>query len=132
MTTDPRRPSTSAVAALGSARAAWLAVNRADGPPHVTPVWFVLVADRLWVSTGGSAVKVALLGDDDRATLAIDSTTDRPLVAEARVRLHRDPAGHEPVTRAFAAKYGWDIWDPTQYGQRVLLELVVTRWFLAY
>src|SRR5205823_1420465 len=49
-----------------------LAVTRAEGRPHVTPVWFVLDGDDLVFTTHGTSVKGRALRRDARACLCVD------------------------------------------------------------
>ncbi|GII26582.1 PPOX class F420-dependent oxidoreductase [Planotetraspora mira] len=49
-----------------------LAVTRADGRPHVTPIWFVLDGDDVVFNTSETGVKGRALRRDPRATLCVD------------------------------------------------------------
>jgi PPOX class probable F420-dependent enzyme len=49
-----------------------LAVVRADGRPHVTPIWFVLDGDDVILTTHESGVKGKALRRDPRAALCVD------------------------------------------------------------
>ena len=49
-----------------------LAVTRADGRPHVTPVWFVLDGDDVILNTGTDSVKGKALRRDPRVCLSVD------------------------------------------------------------
>ncbi|MFJ5266024.1 PPOX class F420-dependent oxidoreductase [Streptomyces sp. NPDC088387] len=53
-----------------------LATVRADGSPHVTPIWFVLDGDELVFNTGKESVKGRNLARDGRIALCVDD--DRP------------------------------------------------------
>lgn len=53
-------------------RTAKLATTRADGRPHVVPVWFVLDGDDLLVTTGKDSVKGRALRRDGRVALCVD------------------------------------------------------------
>jgi F420H(2)-dependent biliverdin reductase len=118
---------------------AWLCTLRADGSPHVTPVWFVYVpgtgtdegAGRFWISSSERNIKVRNVESDPRVSLALEDGTS-PVVAEGRAAIHRHdlpPA----VIAGFAEKYdGWDITTEFERGgRRVLLEVVTGRWLLA-
>lgn len=107
---------------------AWFATVRADGSPHVTPVWFVYRHGTWWIGCAAGSVKarncrarpaVALTLPDGRA----------PVVAEgiATVRTAGFPV---PVVEAFAEKYdGWDV-RADRTGSRALIEVPTTRWLL--
>ncbi|KUL34028.1 PPOX class F420-dependent oxidoreductase [Streptomyces regalis] len=53
-----------------------LSTVRADGSPHVTPIWFVLDGDEVVFNTGKSSVKGRNLARDGRGALCVD--VDRP------------------------------------------------------
>ncbi len=53
-----------------------LATTRADGRPHVAPVWFLLDGGDLVFNTGRDTVKGRTLRRDGRAALCVDD--DRP------------------------------------------------------
>jgi PPOX class probable F420-dependent enzyme len=111
-------------------RTAWLCTLRADGSPHLTPVWFVHLDDRFWVSSGERNVKVRNVVADPRVSLALEDG-DAPCVAEGQVIVHRD-GFREDVLRAITAKYdGWDsAAEVAPFGRRVLLEVIIDRWLL--
>ena len=56
-------------------RTAKLATVRADGRPHVAPVWFDLDGDTLVFTTWHTTVKAANLRRDPRVSLCIDDDT---------------------------------------------------------
>ena len=53
-----------------------LATVRADGSPHVVPVWFVLDDDDIVFTTGASTVKGKAIARDPRVALVVDD--ERP------------------------------------------------------
>ncbi|GGS86511.1 PPOX class F420-dependent oxidoreductase [Streptomyces violaceus] len=73
-------------------RTAKLSTVRADGRPHVAPVWFLLDGDELVFNTGENTVKGRNLARDGRVALCVDD--DRPpysfVVVQGRARLVRD------------------------------------------
>jgi PPOX class probable F420-dependent enzyme len=52
-----------------------LATTRANGRPHVAPIWFVLDGDDLVFTTGGESVKGLALQRDPFAALTVDDDT---------------------------------------------------------
>ncbi|MCP9993619.1 PPOX class F420-dependent oxidoreductase [Streptomyces albogriseolus] len=81
-----------------------LATVRADGRPHLAPVWFVLDGDEVVFNTGAATVKGRNLARDGRIALCVDD--DRPPFAyvtlEGRARLSEDPG----ELRHWAARIG--------------------------
>ncbi|MFJ8468038.1 PPOX class F420-dependent oxidoreductase [Streptomyces swartbergensis] len=69
-----------------------LSTVRADGSPHVTPIWFVLDGDELVFNTGKDSVKGRNLIRDGRVALCVDD--DRPpysfVVVRGRARVSED------------------------------------------
>lgn len=60
---------------LEGTRTAMLATVRADGRPHVAPVWFVLDGNDVIFNTGANTVKGTSLRRDPRVSLAVDDAT---------------------------------------------------------
>jgi hypothetical protein len=69
-----------------------LSTVRADGSPHVAPIWFVLDGDDLVFNTGKDTVKGRNLARDGRVALCVDD--DRPpyafVVLQGRARISED------------------------------------------
>jgi PPOX class probable F420-dependent enzyme len=57
---------------LEGTRTAKLAVPRADGSPHVIPVWFVLDGDDVIFTTGDHNIKGKSIRRDGRAAMCVD------------------------------------------------------------
>ncbi|MEU1408475.1 pyridoxamine 5'-phosphate oxidase family protein [Streptomyces sp. NPDC005728] len=115
---------------LAQEKNVWLCTVRPDGSPHVTPVWFVFLHGSWWIGADGGSVKVRNIEKFPRVSLALEDGRS-PVVAEGEAVLHRG-LFPEPITDAFALKYGWDVTAPHRPdGGRVLLEVPVRRWLLA-
>ncbi|MFF8943587.1 PPOX class F420-dependent oxidoreductase [Streptomyces sp. NPDC014864] len=69
-----------------------LSTVRADGSPHVAPIWFLLDGDEVVFNTGKETVKGRNLARDGRVALCVDD--DRPpftfVVLHGRARLSED------------------------------------------
>jgi hypothetical protein len=136
LTGEPAEPGTSGICTLprvtlerlATSRNVWLATVRDDGRPHVAPVWFVYVGDRIWIGTGLSSVRVRNLRGNPAATVALEDG-DAPVVAEGTVTLH-DVERPGPVVEAFLAKYDWDVTVDVDddIGELTLLEFQPHRW----
>ncbi|WP_394435813.1 PPOX class F420-dependent oxidoreductase [Streptomyces sp. SGAir0957] len=74
-------------------RTAKLSTVRADGSPHVAPVWFVLDGDDILFNTGKDTVKGRNLARDGRVALCVDD--ERPpfsfVTVQGRAELSEDP-----------------------------------------
>jgi PPOX class probable F420-dependent enzyme len=47
-------------------------VTRADGSPHVTPIWFLLDGDDVVFTTGRTSIKGRVLRTDPRLSICVD------------------------------------------------------------
>jgi PPOX class probable F420-dependent enzyme len=100
-----------------------LATVRADGRPHVAPVWFVLDGDTLIFTTGASSVKAKNFRRDARVAFSVDD--ERPLysfaVIEGTVETSEDMSELKVWTTKIAARYmGAD--RAEEYGVRNAVE----------
>ena len=104
---------------------AWLTTVRPDGAPQTSRVWFVVLDDAAWVSTGDTALKWRNLLADPRATIALDGRSAG--VISGRATLHDSARSRPDVLAAFATKYnGWDAAaDVPGWGNRVLISVPV-------
>ncbi|GAA2415755.1 TIGR03618 family F420-dependent PPOX class oxidoreductase [Streptomyces coeruleofuscus] len=70
-----------------------LSTVRADGSPHVTPVWFLLDGDDIVLTTEKDGVKGRNLARDGRFALCVDE--DRPpyafVLLQGRAEISEDP-----------------------------------------
>ncbi|MCL6511182.1 MAG: pyridoxamine 5'-phosphate oxidase family protein [Anaerolineae bacterium] len=113
--TDPR---------LLSERNIWLATVRPDGRPHLVPIWFVWVRERIYICTESRSVKVRNIAANPRASAALENG-NQPIIAEGRATvLHRPYPGD--VVAEFKQKYGWDISADGSYN--ALIEITPEKW----
>ncbi|GAA0494130.1 MULTISPECIES: PPOX class F420-dependent oxidoreductase [Streptomyces] len=96
-----------------------LATVRADGRPHLAPVWFLLDGDDVVFNTGAETVKGRNLMRDGRVALCVDD--DRPpfdfVVIEGRAQVSEElPDVRAWATRIAARYMGED--RAEQYGAR--------------
>ncbi|MFI7313768.1 PPOX class F420-dependent oxidoreductase [Streptomyces hygroscopicus] len=73
---------------LEGTRTAKLSTVRADGSPHLAPVWFLLDGDDLVFNTGQDTVKGRNLTRDGRVAICVDD--DRPPFAFVTLRGHAE------------------------------------------
>ncbi|MCX5435791.1 MULTISPECIES: PPOX class F420-dependent oxidoreductase [unclassified Streptomyces] len=100
-------------------RTAKLSTVRADGSPHIAPVWFVLDGEDLLFNTGKDTVKGRNLARDNRVALCVED--DRPpfsfTVIEGRAELVEDLGQlRESATRIGARYMGED--RAQEFGER--------------
>ncbi|MFD4576893.1 PPOX class F420-dependent oxidoreductase [Streptomyces sp. NPDC058417] len=84
-----------------------LSTVRADGSPHVAPIWFVIDGDDLVFNTGKESVKGHNLARDGRVALCVDD--ERPpfsfVVIQGRARLSEDLDEIRHWATRIAARY---------------------------
>jgi PPOX class probable F420-dependent enzyme len=100
-----------------------LATTRADGSPHVAPIWFILDGDDLVFMTGADTVKGKALLRDPRVALSVDD--EQPpfsfAIIEGVVTVSRDLDEMLPLSIAIARRYmGDDLAD--RFGRRNAVE----------
>ncbi|MEV7812792.1 PPOX class F420-dependent oxidoreductase [Streptomyces flaveolus] len=92
---------------LDGTRTGKLSTVRADGSPHVAPIWFLLDGNELVFNTGKSTAKGRNLARDGRVALCVDD--DRPpfhfVVLNGRARLSEDLAEVRLWATRIAARY---------------------------
>ncbi|MBG0562405.1 PPOX class F420-dependent oxidoreductase [Actinoplanes aureus] len=96
-----------------------LATTRADGSPHVVPIWFVLDGDDLVFNTGATSVKGRNLARDPRAMVCVDEEAAPYAFVAVRgpVTLSDNVAGMREWSTRIAHRYmGAELAD--QYGVR--------------
>ena len=100
-----------------------LATTRADGSPHVAPVWFILDGDDLVFMTGADTVKGKAILRDPRVALSVDDENPPFAFAsiEVFVSVSRDPEEMLPLSIAIARRYMGDQLAE-QYGRRNAVE----------
>jgi PPOX class probable F420-dependent enzyme len=104
---------------MAGTRTGKLAVTRADGRPHVAPIWFVLDGGDIVFNTGADTVKGKALRRDPRAAMTVDDQ-EPPysfVIIEGTVTLSEDL----PEVRKWAAVLGGRYMGEDraeEYGQR--------------
>lgn len=97
--------------ASAGTRTGKVAVTRADGSPHVTPIWFVLNraadGDELIFNTGAESVKGRALRRDPRLSLTVDDQVPPYSFVQftAVASLHEDVDKMLPYSTAIGARY---------------------------
>jgi PPOX class probable F420-dependent enzyme len=96
-----------------------LATTRADGRPHVAPIWFVVDGDDLVFTTNSETVKGRTLRRDPRASLVVD--LEEPpyafVLVEGTVTLSDDVDATLPWAIELGRRYmGEDLAE--EYGRR--------------
>ncbi|MFD0138111.1 MULTISPECIES: PPOX class F420-dependent oxidoreductase [unclassified Streptomyces] len=81
-----------------------LSTVRADGSPHVAPIWFLLDGDDLVFNTGKETVKGRNLARDGRVALCVDD--DRPPYAFVVLQGRARPSEDLDELRHWAARIG--------------------------
>ncbi|MFD7707190.1 PPOX class F420-dependent oxidoreductase [Streptomyces sp. NPDC059785] len=84
-----------------------LSTVKADGAPHVAPIWFLLDGDDVVFNTGKETVKGRNLVRDGRAALCVDD--DRPpfafVVLQGRAEITEDPEQLQYWAGRIGARY---------------------------
>ncbi len=102
----------------------WLAAVRSDGRPHLTPIWFVWVDEKIWLCTQHSAVKARIVAVRPRVSFALEDG-NAPVTGEGIASLVAVRDTPSAVVNAFRTKYDWDLGDSDD---NAVIEITVTKW----
>lgn len=103
----------------GGTLTAKAATTRADGRPHVTPIWFALDGGDILFTTGGTSVKAKSLRRDPRIALCIDDQTPPYtfVLIEGTASMSEDPGNRLHWATVIGGRYmGQD--RAEEYGRR--------------
>lgn len=100
-------------ARLGRELTIWIATVRPDGRPHLTPVWFVWLDEKLYFATDSESRKFLNLHHNQNVSLALPDTSN-VLIIEGEA--HGVGRGRtEELADYFYNKYEWDFrYDETR------------------
>lgn len=104
---------------IRGSRTGKLATVRADGRPHVTPVWFVLDGDDVVFATHGTSMKARAIQRDPRVCMCVDDEVPpySYVMVEGTAALSDDPAELLAVATEIARRYMGEH-RAAQYGKR--------------
>ncbi|MGD2049152.1 MAG: pyridoxamine 5'-phosphate oxidase family protein [Chloroflexota bacterium] len=93
-------------ARLGREMAIWIVTVRSDGRPHMTPVWYVWLNERIYIATGTDTQKFTNLRTNQAVALALPDT-DSVLILEGEAHA-ADRQTTDKLGEYFFNKYEWD------------------------
>ena len=109
---------------MAGSRTGKLATVRADGRPHVAPIWFMLEGEDVVFMTGADTVKARNIAREPRVALAVDDERFpfAFVTIEGRATLHElSPAELLPYSTEIARRYVGDE-RAEAYGRRNAVE----------
>jgi nitroimidazol reductase NimA-like FMN-containing flavoprotein (pyridoxamine 5'-phosphate oxidase superfamily) len=109
---------------IKAAKNIWFASVRPDGRPHLTPVWFVYVEAKFYMSIDPKSIKSRNLAANPRVSLALEDGL-HPVICEGTVKPIEAALATEALS-AFLEKYEWDVTADEQY--HYLLEVTPQKW----
>ncbi|MGW8317773.1 MAG: pyridoxamine 5'-phosphate oxidase family protein [Candidatus Promineifilaceae bacterium] len=100
-------------ARLGREMTIWVATTRSDGRPHLTPVWYVWLDERIYIAIGVESQKIANLRRNQSIAVALPST-ENVVILEGEAHL-ADRTKVDLLGDHFFHKYEWDFrYDETE------------------
>jgi len=93
-------------ARLGRESTIWVATVRDNGRPHLVPVWFVWLEDKIYIATGSETQKFTNLYYNQGISLALPDT-DNVLIIEGEGHV-ADYQTVDILADYFFHKYEWD------------------------
>ena len=93
-------------ARLGRELTIWIATVRGNGKPHLTPVWFVWLDDKIYIAIGTESQKFANLRSNQAVSLALPDS-DKVVILEGEAHA-TDRNTTDKLGDYFFHKYEWD------------------------
>ena len=86
--------------------AIWLSTTRGDGRPHLIPIWFIWLNDKIYIATGDETQKFTNLRHNQQVALSLPDTASVVIIeGEAHVA---DRTVVDALADYFYHKYEWD------------------------
>jgi hypothetical protein len=111
-------------ARLGREQTVWLATTRADGRPHLVPVWFSWYDEKIYICTVAKSQKLVNMERNRRAAVALPDTAD-VLIIEGLVNFPRGSI-IDTLAGEFSDKYGWNFLEDESADWR-LVEIIPSK-----
>ena len=93
-------------ARLGRQKEIWMATVRSDGRPHLVPLWFIWLEEKIWICTGKETQKFTNLRGNQSVALALPDALNVIIIeGEAHVAPRNEV---DRVADYFFNKYEWD------------------------
>jgi len=84
----------------------WLATVRGDGRPHLAPLWYIWLDEKIYICTGSESQKYVNMFNNQNVALSLADTAN-VLIIEGEA--HSSPRSSiEPLAEHFYNKYEWD------------------------
>ena len=92
---------------LESTRTGKVATTRADGRPHVTPVWFTVDGDEILFTTHETSLKAKAIRRDPRVAMCVDDQTPpySYVLVEGNAELSDDLGELRQIATAVGGRY---------------------------
>ncbi|MCB0009397.1 MAG: pyridoxamine 5'-phosphate oxidase family protein [Anaerolineales bacterium] len=113
-----------APARLLQERNIWLATNRPDGRPHLTPIWFIWQEDKIFICMKPDSVKARNLAANNAVALSLEDGSD-VVICEGTAE-YVAPPWSPALMAAFKAKYNWQIDEDKDYGH--VMAITPQKW----
>lgn len=104
----------------------WFGSVRADGRPHLAPVWFVWFEGKFYIGTDPRSVKARNIVRNPKVALALEGG-DHPVICEGTAGRVDLPLP-EGLEAAFFKKYEWKLATEEQYNE--IVEVTPERWLI--
>jgi general stress protein 26 len=93
-------------ARLGRESTIWVVTVRRDGRPHLTPVWYIWLEDRIYIAIGTDSQKFANLRGNQSVAIALPDT-ESVIILEGEAHA-ADRSTSDNLGEYFFHKYEWD------------------------
>ena len=91
---------------MGREMTIWLATVRYDGRPHLVPVWFIWLDEKVYLATGSETQKYANMYHNQNVALSLPDA-DSVIIIEGEAHV-ADRKTVDKLADYFYHKYEWD------------------------
>ena len=110
---------------LETERNLWLATTCPNGSPHLVPIWFVWLDDKVYLCTSAGSVKARNVIKNPHVSVALENGDD-PVVIQGMAKILDEPSAE--VIEAFQRKFDWNIRGDGTYN--AVIEITPSRLIL--
>ena len=95
-----------------------------DSTPHLVPVWFVWLENKIFICSGLKSVKLRNIKFNPHIICALEDGVN-PLVIEGKYIIYKSKEVFKEVIVLFKSKYDWDITKDEDYD--MIIEIIPTN-----
>jgi len=101
---------------------AYIATTKADGTPHIAPIWFVVHEDKIYFQTDNTTIKYKNIQHKKKIALCFGGR--ETFIIEGSVKEYKENELGFPIRKLYWNKYGKDMDDSFINEKTLLFEVI--------